>query len=98
MGEYPLVRPLETLPLLSLCRENSISRLQINVNVVVDVLIPRGMEHIKKLMDIFKHAVLLKKLGYLPARQGFVYLIAFHAEYGELCFTAHFIPSIHTSG
>ena len=50
------------LPVL-LCRENRISRLQINVNVVIDVLMPCGMEYIKKLMDILKYTVLLKKLG-----------------------------------
>jgi hypothetical protein len=73
-----------------LCGKNCVSRLQININIVVDELIPRGMQHIEKLVDVLKYSVFLKKLQYLFARQSFVHFITFHAKHGKLRFAVHF--------
>lgn len=77
------------------CRDHGVPRLQIDIDVAVNVLIPGGMENIVKLPQIVKHAVTAKQLHRLPASQRPVRLIALNAKHRKDGFRAHSLPSLH---
>ena len=80
---------------IHLCRNDSASGIQINVNILVDILIAGCVQHIVEFTNIIVHTVLLEQLRYLLSRQSFLNLIALHTEHGKLDFLAHNNPSLN---
>ena len=81
--------------LFTSCRNHGVARLQVDINVTVDVLIPCRMKDIVKLVQIVKHTLAAKQFCRLLARQGLINLIAFKAKHSKSSLLAHICASSH---
>ena len=62
---------------------------EININIVVDIAVSRGMKHVVKFADVIEHSVIFKEFDSIFSVHISVPLIALKAEYGEIHFFAH---------
>ena len=77
--------------------DNRIPRLQVDVNIMVDILVSRGVQNVVELTNVVKHTILVKQIIRLLTGQGLVHLIAFQTEDGKFCFFTH-NSLLYTSG
>ena len=81
--------------LFPLCRDNSVSGFQVDVNVAVDILISSCMQNIVEFTKVVKDTIRPEKFSRLFSCHGRMNLVVFNAEYCKSNFVAHGDSSLH---